>query len=118
MPVGAGRGLGRSFAQAALEQGDGVVGTVRRNGAMADLQRNHPDSVKEVLLDVCDAAAVTSAVDVASQAFGGIDIVVNNAGAGLVGALEEVTEQQARGGGDSVKISTVGAIGSMPTFGL
>lgn len=140
--TGAGRGLGRAFAQAALQQGDRVVGTVRSPGAIADLQASHPDSVREVLLDVRDAAAVARAIDVAAQAFGGIDIVVNNAGGGFVGAIEELNEQQARkhfdvnlfgamwvcqaaiphlrarGGGDIVQISTVGAIGSMPTFGL
>lgn len=140
--TGAGRGLGRAFAQAALDQGDRVVGTVRRPGVLADLQNSYPNSVQEILLDVRDAAAVATAVDIASQAFGGIDIVVNNAGGGIVGAIEELDEQQARehldlnlfgamwvcraaiphlrarGGGDIVQISTVGAIGSMPTFGL
>ncbi|RZU60924.1 SDR family NAD(P)-dependent oxidoreductase [Zhihengliuella halotolerans] len=140
--TGAGRGLGRAFAQTALEQGYNVVGTVRRPGAMADLQADHPDSVQEVLLDVRDAAAIPTAINVAAQAFGGIDIVVNNAGGGIVGAIEELDEQgarehldlnllgamwvcqaaiphlRARGGGDIVQISTVGAIGAMPMFGL
>lgn len=140
--TGAGRGLGRAFARAALEQGDRVVGTVRSPGAMADLQSARPDSVREILLDVRDATAVTAAVDEAAEHFGGLDVVVNNAGAGFVGALEEVDQQQARdhldlnlfgamwvsraaiphlrtsGGGDIVQISTVGAIGAMPTFGL
>lgn len=140
--TGAGRGLGQAFARAALEQGDRVVGTVRRPGALADLEASHPTAVREILLDVRDASAVTAAVDDAAKAFGGINIVVNNAGGGLVGAIEELDEQQARdhldlnlfgamwicraaiphlragGGGDIVQISTVGAIGSMPTFGL
>lgn len=109
---------------------------------MADLEADHPSSVQEILLDVRDAAAVTTAVDDAARAFGGLDIVVNNAGGGIVGAIEELDERQARehldlnlfgamwvsqaaiphlrarGGGDIVQISTVGAIGSMPTFGL
>lgn len=140
--TGAGRGLGRAFAQAALEQGDRVLGTVRRPGMLADLQTSYPKSVQEILLDVRDATAVAKAIDIAAQIFGGIDIVVNNAGGGIVGAIEELDEQQARehldlnlfgamwicraaiphlrarGGGDIVQISTVGAIGSMPTFGL
>lgn len=140
--TGAGRGLGRAFAQAALDHGDRVVGTVRRPGALADLQAGHPDSVREILLDVRNATAVATAVDEAARAYGGIDIVVNNAGGGLVGTVEELDEQQARdhldlnlfgalwvcraaiphlrarGGGDIVQISTVGAIGAMPTFGL
>lgn len=140
--TGVGRGLGREFARAALEQGDRVVGTVRHAGAMSNLLADYPHSAREVLLDVRDAAAVTVAVDHAAKIFGGFDVVVNNAGAGFVGAIEEVNEQQARdhldlnlfgaiwvsqaaiphlrerGGGDIVQISTVGAIGSMPTFGL
>ncbi|GHD30528.1 SDR family NAD(P)-dependent oxidoreductase [Nocardiopsis kunsanensis] len=140
--TGVGRGLGRAFAGAALAQGDRVVGTVRSPGAMKELQEAHPDSAHELLLDVRDATAVTAAVEDAAQTFGGLDIVVNNAGAGFVGALEEVGEQQARdhfdlnlfgamwvsraavphlranGGGEIVQISTVGAIGAMPTFGL
>ena len=140
--TGAGRGLGRAFAQAAVARGDLVVGTVRQRGTLADLQADHPNSVQEILLDVRDAAAVAAAVDDAAQAFGGLDVVVNNAGGGLVGAVEELDERQARehldlnlfgaiwvsqaaiphlrarGGGDIVQISTVGAIGSMPLFGL
>lgn len=140
--TGAGRGLGRAFAQAALAQGDRVVGTTRTPGAMAELQEAHPDTVREILLDVRDATAATAAVDDAAGIFGGLDVVVNNAGVGFVGALEEIDEQQARdhfdvnlfgamwisraaiphlranGGGEIVQISTVGAIGSMPMLGL
>ncbi|WP_083508823.1 SDR family NAD(P)-dependent oxidoreductase [Arthrobacter alpinus] len=140
--TGAGRGLGREFALAALEQGDRVVGTVRRPGALSDLLANHPNSAREILLDVRDATAVTVAVDHAASIFGGLDVVINNAGAGFVGAIEEVTEREARdhldlnlfgamwvsqaaiphlrasGGGDIVQISTVGAIGTMPAFGM
>ncbi|MDS2173819.1 SDR family NAD(P)-dependent oxidoreductase [Nesterenkonia sp. CL21] len=140
--TGAGRGLGRAFAQAALAQGDRVIGTVRSPGAMSQLVDAHPNSAREVLLDVRDAEAVTAVVDDAAQEFGGLDVVVNNAGAGFVGAIEEVEEQQARdlvdlnlfgamwvsraaiphlragGGGDIVQISTVGAVGAMPTFGV
>lgn len=140
--TGAGRGLGHAFARAALAHGDRVVGTVRRAGAMADLLTEFSGSVHEITLDIRDAAAVAPAVEVAAQTFGGLDVVVNNAGTGFVGALEEVDEQaardhldlnlfgamwvsraaiphlRARGGGDIVQISTVGAIGAMPLFGL
>ena len=140
--TGAGRGLGRAFAQAAATHGDCVVGTARTPGAMRELQNEYPDTVRELLLDVRDSAAITVAVDEAAQAFGGLDVVVNNAGAGYVGALEEIDERHARdhfdlnlfgamgisraaiphlranGGGDIVQISTVGAIGTMPMFGL
>lgn len=140
--TGASRGLGKAFACSALASGGRVVATVRTPGALADLAQAHPDTFREVQLDVSDAQAVTEAVDTAAHTFDGLDVVVNNAGVGFVGALEEVTEQQARehldvnlfgamwvsraaipylragGGGDIVQISTVGAIGAMPTFGL
>ncbi len=140
--TGAGRGIGRAVTEAALDLGDQVVGTVRTPGTLDDLAARHPGAVRELRLDVRDAAAVETAVDVAASRFGGLDVVVNNAGQGLVGAIEELDEQQARdhldvnlfgalwvsraaiaplrarGGGDIVQISTVGAIGSMPTMGL
>ncbi|WP_084638093.1 SDR family NAD(P)-dependent oxidoreductase [Gordonia shandongensis] len=140
--TGAGRGLGRAFAQAALAQGDRVVGTTRTPGAMAELRETYPNSAREILLDVRDATAATAAVDKAARIFGSLDIVVNNAGVGFVGALEEIDEKEARehfdvnlfgamwvsraaiphlranGGGDLVQISTLGAIGSMPMLGL
>ncbi|MCQ9384681.1 SDR family NAD(P)-dependent oxidoreductase [Brevibacterium sp. 50QC2O2] len=140
--TGAGRGLGRAFAEAAAANGDNVVGTVRARGALDDLVRDHPDTAAEVVLDVRDATDVQNAINCAAKIFGGLNIVVNNAGTGFVGALEEVTESEARdhldlnlfgamwvsraaiphlrasGGGDLVQISTVGAIGSMPMFGL
>lgn len=140
--TGAGRGLGRAFTRAALSRGDRVVGTVRRPGALDDLRADHPGALQELVLDVRDAGAVTAVVDRAATLFGGLDVVVNNAGAGFVGALEEVADEEvrgqfelntfgpvwvsraaiphlrARGGGDIVQISTVGAIGSMPTLGL
>lgn len=140
--TGAGRGLGKAFARAALELGDRVIGTVRTPGAFSDLVSQFPDSARELHLDVRNAAATAQAVADAVQMFGSLDVVINNAGTGFVGALEEVTEPQVRnhfdanlfgamwvskaaiphlrtnGGGEIVQISTVGAIGSMPTFGL
>lgn len=140
--TGAGRGLGRAFAETAVLAGDRVVGTVRSPGTLDDLGRHRPDALHEIVLDVTDADAVKAAVEEAADRFGGLDVVVNNAGTGLVGAIEEVDEQLARahldvnlfgalwvsraaiphlrrqGGGDIVQISTVGAIGSMATLGL
>jgi NAD(P)-dependent dehydrogenase (short-subunit alcohol dehydrogenase family) len=140
--TGAGKGLGRAFAEAAVSAGHHVVGTVRTPGALGELVADHPDSVHEIVLNLSDTASIPEAVDHAAGAFGGIDVVVNNAGTGFVGAIEEVTEAEVRahldlnllgamwvsraaiphlrssGGGDIVQISTVGAIGAMPMFGL
>lgn len=140
--TGAGRGIGRAVTEAALELGDRVVGSVRKPGALDDLAARHAGAVHELHLDVRDAAAVEVAIGEAASCFGGLDVVVNNAGEGIVGAIEELDEEQARdhldvnlfgalwvsraaiahlragGGGDVVQISTVGAIGSMPTMGL
>lgn len=140
--TGAGRGLGRAFADAALRRGDRVVGTVRREGALDDLRDAAPDAVRELRLDVRDPSAVRDVVDRAAAAFGRLDVVVNNAGGGFVGAVEEWTPDDVRdhlatnlsgaiwttqaalphlraaGGGDIVQISTVGGVGSMPMFGL
>lgn len=140
--TGAGRGLGRAFAEAALEAGDRVVGTVRRPDALADLVDRHPNSLAALPLDVRDRAAVISSVEQAVERFGHLDVVVNNAGYGMVGAIEEVSEVEAReildtdllgavwvtqavvphlrarGSGHIVQISTSGGVGAMPTFGM
>lgn len=140
--TGAGRGLGRAFAEAAVARGDRVVGTVRRAGALDDLVSRHPGAVVELRLDVRDRDAVRRAVDRAAEAYGRLDVVVNNAGYGIVGAVEEwsrddvvdhlgtnllgpmwvtqaaIPHLRAAGGGDVVQISTTGGVGSMPTFGL
>lgn len=94
--TGASRGFGRIWTEAALKRGDKVAATARRLDAVADLSKAYGDLVLPLALDVNDRAAVFAAVGAAHRHFGRIDVAVANAGYGLFGALEEVTEEQAR----------------------
>src|SRR5262245_43542085 len=94
--TGAGRGFGRRFTEAALAAGDRVVATARRPEALDDLAAEHGERLAVLPLDVTDRAAVFATVERAAAAFGRLDVVVNNAGFGVSGAVEEVTEAQAR----------------------
>lgn len=94
--TGASRGLGRAFAEAALAAGDRVVAAARDLGPLDDLAAAHPDHLVRLTLDVSDRAAVHEVVGRAVAAFGGLDIVVNNAGTMLFGMVEEATEEQVR----------------------
>ncbi|MFD6157873.1 SDR family NAD(P)-dependent oxidoreductase [Nocardia sp. NPDC060256] len=137
--TGANRGLGRAFTLAALAEGDRVVATARDPRSMADLT---DDRLTVLPLDVRHHEDVIATVDKAFVLMDTIDVIVNNAGYGLVGAIEELTEAQirdqmdtnfygalwvsqaavphlrAQGSGHIVQISTVGAVGSLPLFGL
>jgi NAD(P)-dependent dehydrogenase (short-subunit alcohol dehydrogenase family) len=93
---GASRGLGRAFAEAALEVGDTVVAAARRPETLAELVEEYGSRVAPVTLDVTDRAQVLSVVEGTLETQGRIDVLVNNAGYGLAGGVEEVTEEQAR----------------------
>jgi NAD(P)-dependent dehydrogenase (short-subunit alcohol dehydrogenase family) len=94
--TGASRGFGRSFAQAALAAGDRVGATARDTSSLKDLVSEHGDAVLPVELDVTDRGAVFDAVGSVHEHFGRLDVVVNNAGYGVSGAIEELSEEQAR----------------------
>ena len=94
--TGASRGFGRSFAQAALAAGDRVGATARDTSSLKDLVAEHGDAVLPVELDVTDRGAVFAAVRNVHDHFGHLDVVVNNAGYGVSGAIEELSEEQAR----------------------
>ncbi|OPC80803.1 short-chain dehydrogenase [Embleya scabrispora] len=94
--TGASRGLGRAFAEAALAAGDRVVGAARDVTPLADLVAAYEDRLRLLTLDVTDRNAVFRGVARAVAAFGRLDVVVNNAGASLIGMVEEVTEAQVR----------------------
>lgn len=95
--TGASRGFGRLWAQAALERGDRVALTARKQADVEDLvERFGENRALALTLDVRDRAAAFAAVRSATAHFGRLDVVVNNAGYGLFGAIEEVTEADAR----------------------
>jgi NAD(P)-dependent dehydrogenase (short-subunit alcohol dehydrogenase family) len=108
--TGVSSGFGRSLAEAALARGDKVVGTVRNDAQIASFEELAPGRAHGVLLDVTDAAAVPHAIEQAQTRAGAIDILVNNAGYGLFGALEEVSDQEARQVFDTNVFGTVNVI--------
>jgi NAD(P)-dependent dehydrogenase (short-subunit alcohol dehydrogenase family) len=92
--TGASTGLGRTLAETVLAHGDRVVATARNVTALDDLTGPDPDDVLRLPLDVTDPAQVRAAVAGAVEWAGTIDVLVNNAGHGLVGALEELSDEQ------------------------
>jgi NAD(P)-dependent dehydrogenase (short-subunit alcohol dehydrogenase family) len=94
--TGTSRGFGREWAQAALQRGDNVAATARDVSSLSELVDRYGEAVLALELDVNDRGADFAAVARAHDHFGRLDVVVNNAGYGLFGAIEEVTEEQAR----------------------
>jgi NAD(P)-dependent dehydrogenase (short-subunit alcohol dehydrogenase family) len=92
--TGCSSGLGRALASAALARGDRVAATARQPAALAELAAAYPDTCRTFALDVTDPAQVNAAVADTLATFGRLDVLVNNAGYGLVGALEECSEAQ------------------------
>jgi NAD(P)-dependent dehydrogenase (short-subunit alcohol dehydrogenase family) len=139
--TGAGRGFGKEFTKAALGRGDQVAATARDTEALADLVEKYGDAVLPLALDVTDREAVVAAVAAAQERFGGLDVVVNNAGYGLFGAVEEVSAEQFRqqlevnvlgpfhvtqavlpilreqGRGHIIQISSIGGVATFPLLG-
>lgn len=140
--TGTSSGIGRRVAEVALEQGDRVVATARNAESIVDLVATHGDRCRAVTLDVTDARAISAVVAQAIEAFGTIDVLVNNAGIGLVGALEETDDALLRqnletnliaplnlmravipamrqaGRGHLINISAIAAIGNEAGFGV
>ncbi|MFH8237571.1 oxidoreductase [Streptomyces sp. NPDC018321] len=94
--TGASSGFGRAIAEAALADGDVVVGAARRPEALDGLVAAHPDQMEALRLDVADTAAAGDAVRDVVARHGRIDVLVNNAGRTHVGAFEETGEDELR----------------------
>jgi NAD(P)-dependent dehydrogenase (short-subunit alcohol dehydrogenase family) len=94
--TGCSTGIGREIARAALEAGHSVVVTARRVESVADFAETFGDRAAVVALDVTDKAQVAAAVQKANDAFGGVDVLVNNAGHGYLSAIEEGEDEKVR----------------------
>ncbi len=140
--TGTSKGFGRVWAEAALARGDKVAATARDVKTLAPLVERYGDLVATIPLDVTDKAAVGAAIARAHTRFDRLDVVVNNAGYGLFGAIEEVSEAQARaqietnlfgalwvtqaalpimraqGAGHIIQVSPIGGLNAFPTIGL
>lgn len=139
--TGTSRGFGRSFAEAALSRGDKVAATARNLDSLSDLVDRFGDAVLPLQLDVTDREAAFAAVKSAHEHFGRLDVVVNNAGYGLFGTVEELSETEIRDqvetnlfgvlwvtqaalpimraqqSGHIVQVSTIGGLVTFPTLG-
>jgi len=92
--TGCSSGFGRALAEQVLARGFRILATARNPASLADLAAQYPDTCRTFALDVTNAAQVKSTVAESAAAFGTLDVVVNNAGYGLVGALEECDDEQ------------------------
>ncbi|WP_233257254.1 SDR family NAD(P)-dependent oxidoreductase [Promicromonospora sp. AC04] len=105
--TGASRGLGRAIAEAALQRGDRVAATARDLASLDDLVAEHGDAVVPLRLDVTDPDQAGAAVRAAVERLGRIDVVVNNAGYGLFGYVEEITPEQLR---EQLEVNLLGVL--------
>ena len=140
--TGASRGFGKEWSIAALERGDTVAATARDPKSLDDLVQQFGDKVLPIQLDVNDRDAVFAAVQQAHDHFGALDVVVNNAGYGQFGMIEEISEAEARaqfdtnvfgalfvtqaalpflraqGSGHFLQVSSIGGISAFPNIGM
>src|ERR1700712_4432231 len=105
--TGTSRGFGREWTMAALERGDRVAATARNIDSLSDLADRYGDLLLPLQLDVTDREADFAAVARARDVFGSLDVVVNNAGYGQFGLIEELSEKEAR---DQLETNVFGAL--------
>ena len=139
--TGTSRGFGREWAEAALERGDSVAATARSTDSLSALVETYGERVLPLSLDVTDRTAVFEAVQQAQDHFGRLDVVINNAGYGQFGMVEELSESElrdqietnlfgavcvtqaalpqlrAQGSGHIIQVSSIGGISAFPTVG-
>jgi NAD(P)-dependent dehydrogenase (short-subunit alcohol dehydrogenase family) len=94
--TGASRGFGKIWTEAFLKRGDKVAATVRNLDTLNELSQQYGDALLPIQLDVTNREAAFAAINQAKAHFGRIDVVINNAGYGLFGTIEEASEQEAR----------------------
>jgi NAD(P)-dependent dehydrogenase (short-subunit alcohol dehydrogenase family) len=140
--TGTSKGFGRVWAEAALARGDRVAATARDVKTLAPFVERYGAQVAAMKLDVADKAAVDAAITAAHTRFGRLDVVINNAGYGLFGTIEEVSEAEARAqldanlfgalwvtqaalpimraqrSGHIIQVSSIGGVNAFPTVGL
>jgi len=140
--TGTSKGFGRIWAEAALTRGDRVAATARDLKSLAPLVERYGEQVVALKLDVTDKAAAAAAIGEAHKHFGRLDVVINNAGYGLFGTIEEISEAEAREqietnlfgalwvtqaalpimraqkSGHIIQVSSIGGVNAFPTVGL
>jgi NAD(P)-dependent dehydrogenase (short-subunit alcohol dehydrogenase family) len=140
--TGTSKGFGRVWAEAALERGDLVAATARHLDSLEELNEKYGDNVLTLALGVTDKTAVDTVVRQAHDHFGRLDVIVNNAGYGQFGAMEEISEQEARdqletnlfgalwvtqaalpylreqGSGHIIQVSSIGGVNAFPYIGM
>lgn len=105
--TGASSGFGKALCELALDRGDAVVATARDTEKLPPWTTTHPEQVAMLPLDVSDAAQARQAVADATARFGRLDVAVNNAGYGLVGAVEEADDAELR---EQLEVNLLGVI--------